>query len=386
MIGMALAFMLFFQGAPAARPGVVSGQLRTLGGIPAAAVRVVAVEAPEVTVKAADGTQYYTAQQPPKSTALTDTQGRYRLTNIPPGRYFIVAGVTYFPSTLDPDRATVVTVAADSNAENLDFSLLTPFGGKVSGRVNPKPAAGAQETAMLSGVNLEGILEAPISADGAFEFGHVPTGPYWVDIVPTPPGMGGFRLQVGDGDVTGLDLVRPTTHTVTGRIVVQNGPLPRAILAFYTARSHVNVPINPDGTFTAHLHSARHLVELAGMPGGYSVASVQAGSTDASQGLTVGNADVSGVVITVAAPRTLPHVKGQVTGLPAARLASTKVEVTGPINGSLETAVAQDGSFEFAALTPGNYRLRLPQVPEFTPMYVVVTWNDAQVQVAVPSR
>src|SRR5204862_6368560 len=108
-------------------------------------------------------------------------------------------------------------------------------------------------------------------------------------------------LNGGDGDVTGLDLVRPATHTVTGRIVVQNGPLPRSILAFYTARSHVNVPINPDGTFTARLHSARHLVELAGMPGGYSVASVQAGSADVSQGLTVGNADVSGVVITVAA-------------------------------------------------------------------------------------
>src|SRR6478672_6982193 len=98
------------------------------------------------------------------------------------------------------------------------------------------------------------------------------------------------------------------------------------------------------------------------MPGGYSVLNVRTNSSpDASQGLVMGSSDLSGVVITVAAPRQLPHVRGRVTGLPAARLASAKVELSGPIVGSLEAAVSPDGSFEFASATPGNYRLRLPQ-------------------------
>jgi hypothetical protein len=210
--------------------------------------------------------------------------------------------------------------------------------------------------------------------------------------------MGSFRVEVGDKDAAGLELVRPATHAVSGRIVVQarsasatagslkGGPIPRAFLAFSTAQNYVDANINPDGTFSARLHSARHRVELAGMPGGYSVLSVRAGSQDASQGLVVGNADLTGVVITVGAPPRLPRLRGHVSGIATARLVSTKVQMTGPIIGSVEAAVHEDGAFEFPALTPGMYKLTLPQIPEFTPIPLVVTWNDAEIQIAVPAR
>src|SRR5262245_9683268 len=268
----------------------------------------------------------------------------------------------------------------------MDFQLLRPLGGRVTGRVTPKPESTSGMKAILSGPDFDEILEVPVGADGSIEFGHVPRGTYFVDLVPPFPGMGSFRVQVGTTDVTGLELVRPTTHTVTGRIVVQNGPLPRAMLAFSTTKSYVNIPINPDLTFNARLHSARHLVELAGMPVGYSIVSVRVASEDATRGLTVGNADLSNVVITVAAPRQLPHVRGQVAGLPNARLSSAKIQMTGPIVGTLETPVRPDGSFEFAAATPGMYRLTVAQVPEIAPMNVVVTWNDADVKVTATSR
>lgn len=385
MIGMGLAFMLLLQGGQAVRPGVVAGQLRNVEGAPAVAMRVAVVEAPSVTIKVADGTNYYTAQQPPVSTALTDNQGRFRLTNVPPGRYFLVADVTYYPSTLDPDRATVITVTPGFSLETADFKMLRPVGGKVSGRIIPKPAVNAREKAMLSGPNMDGILEVPVTPDGTFEFGHVPMGPYWVDFDPQPAGMGGYRVLVTDRDITGLELNRPPTHLVSGKIVVQNGPLPHALLNFSTLKSYVGGTINPDGTFSVPLHSAHHKIDLSGMPGGYSIASVRVGSRDVPE-LVVDNADVKDVVITVAAPRVLPHMRGRVTGLDSARLASTKVEMVGPIIGSVESAVRPDGSFEFAALTPGLYRLRLTQVPEFKPLNVVVTWSDSEVQVAVPGR
>jgi hypothetical protein len=229
--------------------------------------------------------------------------------------------------------------------DNIDFALLGQLGGKVSGRVTPKLDASLQTRAVISGGGLEGFVEVPVNPDGAFDFGRVPTGAYLIDLYPTPPGMAAFRVRVGDSDITNLNLVRPPTHMVTGRIVVQNGPLPHALLEFHTLQSHVSVKINPDGTFSTPLHSARHRIEMAGMPGGYSIASVHAGSEDVTQGLVVGNADVSGVVITVAAPRVLPHVRGKITGLSNARLSSAKVEMTGPIVGSLESAVRPYGSF-----------------------------------------
>jgi hypothetical protein len=60
--------------------------------------------------------------------------------------------------------------------------------------------------------------------------------------------------------------------------------------------------------------------------------------------------------------------------------------MTGPIVGTLETPVRPDGSFEFAAATPGMYRLTVAQVPEIAPMNVVVTWNDADVKVTATNR
>src|SRR3989441_9922885 len=116
MIAFALAFILLFQGGQAVQPGVVTGQLRTIDGSPAIAVRVAAVSVPVATGNAveADGPQYYTLGFS-ASTALTDKDGRYRLVNIPPGRYYIVAGAigeaTYYPAAADGSTATAGKVA-----------------------------------------------------------------------------------------------------------------------------------------------------------------------------------------------------------------------------------------------------------------------------------
>ena len=69
MIGMALAFLLLLQGAPAARPGVVMGQLQTREGAPASAIRISALPAPPPNILPSDGQNYY-ATTAPASTAL----------------------------------------------------------------------------------------------------------------------------------------------------------------------------------------------------------------------------------------------------------------------------------------------------------------------------
>ena len=383
-----MALGLALQAAPAVRTGTVTGQLQTREGAPAAAVRVFALGAPPPGVRPEDGTQYYTVP-PPASTTITDDQGRYRLTNIPPGRYYIVAGAlgqaTYHPGVDDSNRGTVVQVTPGSSA-TMDFKLVSQLGGRVSGRVRPAADPGTQERVVLSAVKLSEIIEMPVRADGTFDLGHVPKGSYLLNLFPLLPGLGSLAFEVGDADIPSLEFVKPTLYTVSGRIAVQNGPLPNGLLAFYTDETYVAAKINPDGTFTTRLQSARHRVDVAGMPGGYALASVRLGSTDATAGLTVGNSDVSGVLITVSAPRGLPRVGGRIAGTGTAQVKPARIEMTGPIVGKVQADVQQDGSFSFGTMTPGRYDLRVPDVPGLAPISVVVGWDDVNVPVSLPAH
>jgi hypothetical protein len=375
--------VLALQAAAAAKPAAVSGTLQMADGSPAAAVRVAAIVAPPPNIRPTDGQNYYTSQLP-VGVALTNAAGRFELANIPPGRYFIVAGVTgqatYYPATTNIDDATAVVVDAGRNVDNLNFKVLVPPGSRVRGRVTSPPPAGVAEKAVLSGVNLGELLEAPVRPDGTFEFGRIPRGDYLLSLYPAFPGLASLRFGVSDQDVSGLEFVRPPVHQVTGRIVVRKGPLPRSFLGFSTPQDFVGGTINPDGTFTTRLHAARHQVELGGLPVGYAIESVRLGSADVTRdGFVVGNADVSGLVITVKTPESLPALKGRITAAPGA-LASARVEITGPVIGTLEAPVKADGSFEFAALPKGLYRLRVPQLAQIAPLNVVVDSSGADVR------
>jgi hypothetical protein len=257
-----------------------------------------------VSILPSDGQNYFSTTTP-ASTALTDAQGRYRLTNLAPGRYLIVASAfgypTFHPGTTSADRATAITVGADSPADGVDFAVLMPPGGRVSGRVDRPPSAGAPEIAVLSGLALGELLETPVGADGSFSFGHIPRGSYLVSLFPTPPGMPSRGFQVGESD-TRVDLVRPTTRRVSGRLVAQRGSLPRVLLGFSTERSYVTASVGADGTFSAQLQPARHTIELGGLTAGYSLASARLDAQDVSKGLVVGGEDISGLVITLATP------------------------------------------------------------------------------------
>ena len=382
--------------APPTRPGtaVITGQLKTVDGKPADEVRVSALAAPpeavrpEEGIRAQDGIQYYLAP-PPIRTVMTDKEGRYRITNLPPGRYLVAAGLpgqdTFYPDAVDAHGATVVTLAPEGTA-TADFALVAPLAGRISGRVVPAPEPNMPENAILSGVFLTELVETPVRPDGTFGFGRVPEGTYLVDLFPTVPGLKSVLFDVDRNDVTNLQLNRPKLYTVSGRFNVARGPLPWALLAFYTDTSYAAADINDDGTFTVKLHSATHLTDLAGMPSDYEMTRIRLGDQDVTKGMVVGDRDVSGLIIDVTVPDNLPRLRGRVTGVPADRLAQMRVEINGPIFGLLQSPIRADGSFAFENLTPGAYWLKIPQAPQLEPMYIAVDWDGADVTVAVPPR
>src|SRR5215216_119557 len=128
-----LALLVLLQGAPARGGGAVAnGQVRLPDGSPVAAIRVSAIPAPPPNIKPSEGQNYYESQAPVR-VALTDNDGRYRLPNLPAGRYFVLAGMvgqaTFYPATVDIDAATIVTVAANATIDGLDITMRTPPGG-----------------------------------------------------------------------------------------------------------------------------------------------------------------------------------------------------------------------------------------------------------------
>ena len=204
MMNAVLALLLLLQAATAARPGVVTGRLQTREGAPAAAVRISALPAPAVSILPSDGQNYF-ATTTPASTALTDAQGRYRLTNLAPGRYLIVASAfgypTFHPGTTSADRATAVTVGADAPADGIDFTVLMPPGGRVSGRVDtPASRRRVGRSRCCRDSRSASCSRRRSDADGTFSFGHLPKGSYLLSLFPTPPGMPSRAFQVGETD------------------------------------------------------------------------------------------------------------------------------------------------------------------------------------------
>lgn len=95
--------------------GIVTGILRTVDGKPASGVRVGAVDVDDPT------------QSSLLSVTETDAAGKYRLINIPAGRYFIVAGklndLHYFPSGADRSNATEITIVAARIRADVNFTV-----------------------------------------------------------------------------------------------------------------------------------------------------------------------------------------------------------------------------------------------------------------------
>ena len=61
------------------------------------------------------------------SLTQTDSMGRYRLENVPPGRYYIAAGrvdqPTYYPGTLDMTKGAAISISSAATVPDIDFVI-----------------------------------------------------------------------------------------------------------------------------------------------------------------------------------------------------------------------------------------------------------------------
>jgi hypothetical protein len=141
--------------------GTVTGVLRNAEGAPAPGVRVAALARPEAIKDLASTSTFAGLTE-------TDTAGRYRLENIPPGRYYIVAGridaPTYYPGTVQASEGTVVLISTGVSVSSIDFVLNN---GSI-GRANGDLSGGSLSWVIPIQTRIEGGGKLPLFAAGRF--------------------------------------------------------------------------------------------------------------------------------------------------------------------------------------------------------------------------
>jgi hypothetical protein len=134
--------------------------LRASNGEPAVGVRVAALSRP-------DAVQDLTSLASFAGLAETDSAGRYRLENIPPGSYYIVAGrvdtPTYYPGAVQVIDGTLILVATGLTISGIDFTLNNVSVGRADAALRGSPS-----WIVPIQVRIEGDSRVPVFADRKF--------------------------------------------------------------------------------------------------------------------------------------------------------------------------------------------------------------------------
>jgi hypothetical protein len=343
-------FALLFVQIPMApsQTGTATGIVRTTSGAPASGVRVAAQALTDLTAGIGQGALVSLTQ--------TDSEGLYKLEGIPPGRYYIQAGLvdlpTYYPGVSTTNAARNIQITAGAMLERLDFNLVVAAGVRVAGRV----PLGAVRPAM---VRLNGgsrgfqTNTAQVAPDGSFEFLRVPPGNYTLMATPTNS-LPNLPLVVADKDI---DVGIPAGPGVKVSGVVGFGPQsPRSanqkvVLTGSSAWAQVETSVSSDGKF-----------ELPNVPAGTYALRTVPGSLSPQGTVVVAAREMTGVVVPAFVELTGVVVLEDGQKLPSMSTALMIQAV--PVKGTtLATAIRSDGVFRFP-LVEGEYRISMAKLPE----------------------
>jgi hypothetical protein len=192
--------------------GSVSGRILAAGGAPAANVRVAVMVAGDT--------------QQPGDVALmslgeTDSSGRYRLENVPPGRYYVVVGPVgaplYFPGVSSTNSASVVMVGPGIAVANIDFAVDRTV-AQLQAPPPRQPAAVAARGATASSAQSQILVFDRQGKQVGVVPELIPSG-----IVSLSPD--GKRLAIArNGDIVTLDIDSGKATPITSDPAVESNP------------------------------------------------------------------------------------------------------------------------------------------------------------------
>ena len=162
MLAYLMAAGLFIaQGTPVGIDpgGTITGTLRSVDRTTAVGVRVAAMARPDEIRDLAAGSAL-------AGLGETDAAGKYRLENIPPGRYYIIAGrvdtPTFYPGTVQATEGVSVTVTSGLTLSGIDFVLNNVSAGRAA------PSTGISTWVVPIQTQVEGGGKVPLFSGGHF--------------------------------------------------------------------------------------------------------------------------------------------------------------------------------------------------------------------------
>jgi hypothetical protein len=327
--------------------GTATGLIRSATGQPAAGVRVAAMTVPNSETGTGEGALVSLTQ--------SDNTGRYRLENVPPGRYYIQAGLvdfpTYYPGVITTTGATSILISAGAVVANLDFTITQSTGVRISGRV--PGGVGRPGLVAITGGPTSRFTTTQLTPDGTFEFLKVMPGNYTLQASPAN-GLPNLPLLVADKDI---EIGVPTGPGVQVSGVVGLGPRSprpagqRVVLSGTTnGWTLLEGPVSANGTFS-----------VAGVPPGtYNVKTVPGPPTTLTT-VVVADREIAGVRVGAYAEVPGKAVLPDGRQFPASSSA-TMIEARPSQGATLATAVRADGAFRFP-LSEGEYRISIGKLP-----------------------
>jgi hypothetical protein len=372
--------------------GVISGRVVNANGDPMAGYYVT-----PLVYKYVGGERVLVEAQ---GSPVSNDAGSYRVTGLPPGRYYLEAapGATssdaeidrsarprqedyvrsFYPAAMDAAGAAPVQVAPGQTLTGLDITVVKARSTFVSGTIlNETGAAVRNMTATLTPAPA-GVFGMRISAgpQGEYQFRAVPPGTYWLDVQAYMQGRGTRyarqRITVGESPLIANPMVLPAA-AIPGAVRVDGN----AKLDLKQIKIGMKTPWRdvfgftvtaaaPDenGAFRlAEINPQHYVLTFQNLPQGFYVKSARFGEVDALEnGVDPGGGEAPPLQIVLGAGA--PGVAGTVKDASGAAQAEATVALVPTSQArraqplfyrSVRTDAA--GAYQMTGLIPGEYRV-----------------------------
>jgi len=377
------------------RGGAIEGRVLDQDGEPAARIQASLIRARYV--------QGRRVLQPAGSDQ-TDDRGQFRIYDIPPGTYYLMAtprvfGMTdenravyppiYFPGVLDPQEATKVKMEPGGELRGYDLTLFETTGYQITGKVTspdgqpPRRVFVAAHKVPSTGLTQPSSAQGT-GAQGEFTLRGLIPGSYRLVAQERREERfltGSTVVEIGNQDVAGVVLPLGNGAELQGRVVPEGQNQPAALTSVrvsaislgegggggFRARGPAGTSVKEDGTFVLKdLVEGPARIVLSQPPGGAYVKSIHAQGKDVTdEPLDLHSGDrIQGVEIVIASngAQLSGSVKEGTNGPPVSNasilLYPADAKLIGPNSRYIRTVKSgQQGEFSLQGLVPGDYRL-----------------------------
>lgn len=357
--------------------------------------------------------------------ASTDDTGQYRLLQLEPGEYYVMATAretwesdttpketlsfapTYFPSVAAPSAAQRVKLAAGQEAAGTDISLIPGKVLRITGTAHSSTGAplvgqmvspGQSFRSPTGFMSMWGMEGTKVGADGTFTLRNLPPGEYQISVRVPPIGdapaeSATTTVTISGTDIEGLALTTSAGGQVSGRIVFDRNvkpPFPNSRVR--VAGRPVNREFVPSGpstpdngrvredwsfTLTGLIGASR--LSLGTLPPGWAVKSIDQNGRDLTDTPIEFSSGERVDEVTITLTDRFPTVSGVTTNqrnapVDAMAIVFAEDATKWADDSRMVRAVRSDaaGVFRIRALPPGDY---LAVALDYV---VDGDWNDPQ--------